>query len=295
MFSLFRKKEETSYNSLRLKWEKRHRNLHERFWANHKNALEKFLSGPKQFLFGSLAGVLMLTAPIATSQAATIQPTFQSPYRDLDNTTKLMLDLFDYMPREIRPLTPNEEQTIGKILSQHVGFRVTAELQGIKLNRSYGLIGQEQHLYRYPGDSLYDHFDTAEDTILYANQGIAPGLGAWGYFAPSKQTFTQEDKMREKYYIAVQTFLAPGYNDHVSEYNQFFKYRKMLVVNPDNGRALVADIADSGPSEWTGKHLGGSPEVMHYLERQDGDKKGPVLYFFVDDPQNQIPLGPVTL
>jgi hypothetical protein len=124
---------------------------------------------------------------------------------------------------------------------------------------------------------------------------LAPELGAWRYFAPSREQMTEEDNLREKWYIAVPTFLAPGFHDNVREYSNFFKYRKMLVVNPQNGKAVVADIADSGPSEWTGKHLGGSPEVMQYLERKDGAQKGPVLYFFIEDKDNAVPLGPVEL
>ena len=67
----------------------------------------------------------------------------------------------------------------------------------------------------------------------------------------------------------------------------------MIVVNPDNGKAVVAAIGDAGPAPYTGKHLGGSPEVMSHLERQDGAAKGPVLYFFINDKENKIPLGPV--
>ena len=122
---------------------------------------------------------------------------------------------------------------------------------------------------------------------------MAPGLGAWGYFTTSLANMTQEDTDREKYYIAVQTFLSPNFNQRVAEYRDFYKYRKMLVVNPQNGKAVIADIADAGTADWTGKHLGGSPEAMKYLERYDGVARGPVLYFFIEDPSDQIPLGPV--
>ena len=67
----------------------------------------------------------------------------------------------------------------------------------------------------------------------------------------------------------------------------------MLLVNPENGKAMVTDIGDAGPAEFTGKHLGGSPEVMAYLERQDGAARGPVLYFFIDYPDDTIPLCPI--
>ncbi len=66
----------------------------------------------------------------------------------------------------------------------------------------------------------------------------------------------------------------------------------MLIINTVNGRAVVADIADSGPAAFTGKQFGGSPEVMYYLGGARY-KKGPVILFFVDDPSNKIPLGPV--
>ena len=59
-----------------------------------------------------------------------------------------------------------------------------------------------------------------------------------------------------------------------------------------DARSVVAAIADSGPAMWTGKNFGGSPEVMDYLGGPRY-KKGPVIVFFVDDPENKIPLGPV--
>jgi hypothetical protein len=67
----------------------------------------------------------------------------------------------------------------------------------------------------------------------------------------------------------------------------------MLVVNTKTGQAIVTDIADAGPAVFTGKHLGGSPEVMYFLGLHKGSRKGPVLYFFIDDPDDKIPLGPI--
>ena len=65
-----------------------------------------------------------------------------------------------------------------------------------------------------------------------------------------------------------------------------------MVINTKNGNAVVASIADAGPAAFTGKHFGGSPEVMEYLGGSRY-KKGAVLLFFVDDPENKISLGPV--
>lgn len=212
---------------------------------------------------------------------------------DEDKNMALAALLGKDLPKEVRPLSSQEETQIGDLLTQSFGFPVKAEVDGIRLNRSYGLIGGEQHLYRFPGDNLYKHADNAADSAMYGPAGIAPGLGAWGYFAPSEAQLTQKDKMREKYYIAVQTFLTPGFSENVAKYRDFFKYRKMLVVNPKTGQAVVAVIGDAGPAPWTGKHLGGSPEVMQYVGLATGPRKGAVLYFFIDDPNDTIPLGPV--
>ena len=196
---------------------------------------------------------------------------------------------------KVQPLDESEEQKVSDMLSRTFGFKVTPELEGKRLNRSYGLIGAEQHLSRFPGDTLSTHFDSEDERKSYWQLGMAPGLGAWRYFTNSADSLTELDKDREKYYIAVQTFLSKDFNTRFAEYRDFYKYRKMLVVNPNNGRAIVADIADAGPSEWTGKHLGGSPEVMHYLQRFDGRQRGPVLYFFIDEEDDKIPLGPIIL
>ncbi|OGH23530.1 MAG: hypothetical protein A2698_00695 [Candidatus Levybacteria bacterium RIFCSPHIGHO2_01_FULL_42_15] len=283
------------FTRLHKKWTSRHRTLKEALWRKHKESLQWASSKiPKEKLVAGSLGLLLLAAPSHFSlPTPRLGIPAQSIAQELDTKIRLMLSLKNKVPQDVRPLTDAEEQEVGEVLSREFGFRVITQLKGIRLNRSYGYIGQEQHLARFPGDGIPIHFDSEEQARLYGKYGIAPGLGAWGYFAPSYGVLTQQDKERERYYIAVQTFLAPGYNEHVAEYRDFFKYRKMLVVNPQNGKAIVAAVADAGPAQWTGKHLGGSPEVMGYLERYDGSQKGSVLYFFIDDPQDSIPLGPI--
>lgn len=97
----------------------------------------------------------------------------------------------------------------------------------------------------------------------------------------------------EKWYVAVQTLYLPDWQSRLNYLRDWYKYRKVLVVNPVNGKTVVADVADSGPAQFTGKHYGGSPEVMAYLGLNVHMQKGPVILFFVDDPNNEIPLGPV--
>lgn len=289
------------YKKLHAKLATRHRTSQERIWTKHKDALDwlgKNFSA-HHLTAGSL-GSLMLLAPVSTaalSQAPAELPVIADSQgvHAMSQQAFLVNDLKSTLPNIVRPLLHGEEEDITKLLSDRFGFHITAELDGKRLNRSYGYIGAEQHLARYPGDTMNTHFDNTQDMNEFYSSGMAPGLGAWGYFAPSREQFTEKDKEREKYYIAVQTFLAPGYNEHVHEYYQFFKFRKMLVMNPENGKAMIVVIGDAGPAQWTGKSLGGSPEVMRYLERVDGKARGPVLYFFVDDPEDTLPLGPITL
>lgn len=275
------------FEILKKKWSARQTTAQNKFWDKHGQAL-------KQVAVGSLGG-LMLFAPHLPQQLP--KPNLIVSRDDIikgfDQNVLLAVKLQEELPKEVRPLDREEENKIIGTLSQNFGFKITAEITDIRLNRNYGLIGGEQHLYRYPGDNLYAHADSSLDWAKYGGAGIAPGLGAWGYFAPSKEEFTEASKQREKYYLAIQTFLVPGYVENVRKYRDFFKNRKMLVINPKTGQAVVAVIGDAGPSEWTGKHLGGSPEVMDVLGLAEGPRKGSVLYFFIDDPKDIIPLGPV--
>ncbi|TSC86322.1 MAG: Uncharacterized protein G01um10147_934 [Microgenomates group bacterium Gr01-1014_7] len=275
-----------AFEYLRNKWGIRHKASQNRFWDKHGEVF-------KQVAVGSLGGLMLLTPAKQPTVQNHLFTSREDALLGYDKNVLLAHELSDKVPEEIRPLEKEEEKEITDILSLNFGFKVIPEVDSIRLNRNYGLIGGEQHLYRYPGDNLYAHAETSTDWAKYGSAGIAPGLGAWGYFVPSKEEFSEIDKKRERYYLAIQTFLVPGYAENVTKYRDFFKFRKMLVVNPKTGQSVVAVIGDAGPAEWTGKHLGGSPEVMDGLGLGKGPRQGAVLYFFIDDPENKIPLGPV--
>ncbi|MBF8249734.1 MAG: hypothetical protein HW400_335 [Candidatus Levybacteria bacterium] len=282
------------YKSLSDRWRARHQNLQKKLWNKHGEALGWLSDNYRQLVSGTMGGLMLLAGQVSNPFPSLNIANATAPIdRKVDKKVFLIADLARILPKDVVPLPPEIESKVSEILSRTYGIKVTPELEGKRLNRSYGLIGAEQHLARFPGDNLSTHFDSDEATKLYWQQGMAPGLGAWRYFADSADSLTQKDKDREKYYIAVQTFLSKDFNKRFAEYRDFYKYRKMLVVNPNNGKAIVADIADAGPGESTGKHLGGSPEVMHYLERFDGQQRGPVLYFFIDDPDDKIKLGSI--
>lgn len=285
-----------SYHHLKKKWTAYHREVQQKVWDNHGTQLNWLSKNfpSKQLLAGSLGSLLLLTSPNQPVQGYNpqIEATDQI-LKATDHNIELASQLKDIVPNEQRVLTPDEENKIIEVLDDNFNFSVKAEIENKRMNRNYGVIGGEQHLYRYPGDTLQKHADNASDWAMYGSSGIAPGLGAWGYFTSSESEFTEKDKLREKYYIAIQTFLSPGFESRVAEYRDFFKFRKVLVVNPKTGQAVVTVVGDAGPSPFTGKHLGGSPEVMHYLGLAKGPRKGDVLYFFIDDPNDTVQLGPV--
>lgn len=275
------------FEYLKNKWTRKHEEKKQSFLEKHGDYL-------KHLTLGGLGSMMLLTTPtVATLPNNLALADGQSITKGEDKNAVFADNLQKLLPDKVRKLTTEEENKITMFLSQELRVPIKEEMEGIKLNRSYGLIGGEQHLYRYPGDNLHKHTENAADWAMFGPAGIAPGLGAWGYFAPSEANFTKIDRDRERYYIAVQTFLAPGFTENVNRYYKFFKYRKMLVINPITGQSVVTVIGDAGPAEWTGKHLGGSPEVMHELGLAKGPRKGAVLYFFINDPEDKIPLGPI--
>ena len=224
-----------------------------------------------------LTGAMLFAQPLTQQVLST--PAHQIAALTADQLRKeLANQLTTLLPKDVTPLTDAEETAIASEIKTIWGIDAAATLQGERLNTSYGFIGAEQHLPRYPGDSV---------------ENMAPGKGAWGYFANSPGELTQDLIAKEKWYVAVQTLYLPDWLLRLNYLRDWYKYRKVLVVNPVNGKTVVADVADSGPADFTGKHYGGSPEVMAHLGLNVGPQKGAVVLFFVNDPNNEIPLGPV--
>ena len=290
----FWKKNLSQYELLRDKWVTRHHEIQKAFLSRHKKSIRSILQTSKEMTLGGMAGMLLLSTPVVLElpQNSVLQEQ-QAEFESVDKSLFLVADLERVLPKDYRVLNGNQENVIEDILNREFGIKVKAELENKRLERTFGYIGAEQHLMRYPGDTIDTHFESQEDYSKFLSSGMAPGRGAFGYFARSRAEMTQQDVLEEKYYIAVQTFRADGYNQRTREYVDFFKYRKMLVVNPKNGKAIVVVIGDAGPGISTGKHLGGSPEVMRYLESKDGKLRDAVLFFFLDDPDNKVALGPL--
>src|SRR5581483_7167035 len=88
---------------------------------------------------------------------------YASAQASIDPSVFVISDLLPHLPTNVQSLNRRQEKRIAAKLTQYFGFPVTAELDGIRLNTNYGLIGAEQHLARYPGDSMATHFDSDEN------------------------------------------------------------------------------------------------------------------------------------
>ncbi len=234
----------------------------------------------------ALASAVMATSPVIERQLDQLSVQREAEQSPDALQKRLHQELLHVLPQKISPLSPATEQYISAVIHQTTGISATAQLDGQHLNSSYGYIGAEQHLPRFPGDSISLH-----DALQF--KGITANRGAFGYFAPSAATLTPEAVQQEKYYVAVQTLYLPNWNKDHRWLKEWYKFRKVLVVNPKNGKSVVAVVGDAGPAAWTGKQFGGSPELMEYLQLKDGKQKSGVLVFFVAEDGSQIALGPV--
>ena len=268
----------------------------EKFFRDRGIDLDKIRQhSAKVIASGALTGTLLVAPPVASKFMPPVTEIIQDigNIADITNpsTQPVQQDLINQinaiLPQKIGPLTRSQEKALEQVFINDIGVPAKATLEGEHLNTTYGYIGAEQHLARFPGDTMATH-----PAVPVLDEGMAPGLGAWGYFAPNKSALTPQLAEEEKWYAVVQTLYLPDWNTRQPYLRDWYKYRKVLIVNTMNGNAVVADIADSCPAAWTGKQFGGSPEVMNYLGGARY-KKGPVILFFVDDPNNQVPLGPV--
>jgi hypothetical protein len=289
----------TSFRDLlKLKSIETQKSFKENFPEAHQFLLEKGVElgkirqhSAKLISAGALTGTLLLSPPTGASSLPTpsdiVHNLSETEGRDANVVPQkeFINSLRNLLPKEVRPLARDEEKRLEIVVKNILDVNAKATLEGEHLNTIYGYIGAEQHLKKYPGDILENHGP-------YYKEGIAPGLGAWGYFSKSKAETNSFIIETEKWYSVVQTLYLPDWNSRQPYLRDWYKYRKLLIINTVNGNAVITAIADSGPAAWTGKHFGGSPEVMDYLGGSRY-KKGPVLVFFVDDPENKIKLGPV--
>ena len=200
---------------------------------------------------------------------------------------EIMAKLTSYVNGPAGHLEEESQLYLEQQLAQILDFDVRAQFEGKQLNHSIGIMGAEQHLMRFPGDSVSQH-------DAYQEAGMAPKRGAFSWFTEAGE-LTEAEIQREKYYFAVQLMYLPNWNQDYPELKPWYKYRKMVVINPAEQLAVVGVVADAGPAMWVQKQFGGSPEVIREAKIWSNTSRGRVILLFVDDPEDQIPLGPIDI
>lgn len=296
--------------NLQTRLEERRKDLLTEFDSKHKETIDWLESkgvdvdkAVARSSRGALAGLVASMLVLSTGNLPE-KPTAvtNSPSSDLNKIVSeiksreavnqaLLKSLQENLPKNVA-LNLENEQKITTSISKITGVKVMAELNGNRLNTNYGKIGLEQHMPLYPGDNIADHFTSASSANVYGKSGMTRNKGAFGYFAPNKYVLTTDELEQEKYYVVVQTFAIPGWGKNPA-LADWYKHRKVLVVNTENGTAVVGDIADSGPAKFTGKSFGGSPELIDQLGMYSGNRNAKVLIFFLDDSQGSVKLGPL--
>ncbi len=184
-------------------------------------------------------------------------------------------------------LDKTDELYLEQQLTDLLGFTVAAELADHRLNHSVGIMAARSHLMRSPTDTLASH-------AQYLEAGIAATRSAFGWFTDNGE-LTSKSLTREKYAISAQLFYLPTWHQDSTKLKQWYQYRKMIVINPNEEKAVVGVIADVGPALWMQHQFGGSPEIIREAMVWSPKTQGHVFLFFVDDPDDTIPLGPVDM
>ncbi len=259
--------------------------------ANLKNGSQQLVAGL------AMAGQVAMMNPHVVNEMLPDQAVYAKTGREKDEDLALDLSATEYQ-EIIAKLNSHVSGPAGHLetetqlyleqqLSLILGFDVRHELDGKKLNHSIGIMGGEQHLMRYPGDTLDKH-------DAYQEAGMAPKRGAFSWFTEAGQ-LSEEAIMREKYYFAVQLMYLSNWNQDYPELKPWYKYRKMIMINPSEQIAVVGVVADAGPAAWVQKQFGGSPEVIREGKVWSNNSRGRVMLLFVDDIENKIPLGPIDI
>ena len=305
MWSFFSKEKKTkTFEDLSQKFEKRRSSHVDELKEKHKGALtwakkkgikveEITKNSAKGLAAGVAAGMMVVSSGLPAEEEIKQNVNTEKEIgkeiaeATLVDNVKARKDVTNKVKNILEGENLYNENNISVKLTNLLKIPVKPEIAGIRLNKTYGIIGYESHLTRYPGENLSAHFESNLDYKKYGRASMAGGPGACGYIASSKQSLTQRDIDREKYYLVAQTFLSPNWGQ--KEVKDWFRHRKIVVVNPKNGQVVVGVLEDAGPDPSTGNSFGGSPEVMEALGFPGGGSN--VLFYFVDDPKDKIPLG----
>jgi hypothetical protein len=165
-------------------------------------------------------------------------------------------------------------------LSDLLALNVVTKLENRLLPYNFGTIAPLSHIKRFPGDTLEMHGQVLE-------AGSLENRSNFGWI--------DKESNAEEYSVSIQVQYSTEWQSQRQELRKWFSSKKVIVINPFNLKAVIANIIDVGPSMSSRKQFGGSPELIRELEAWSLTAQGRVLVFFIDNQGLNIPSGPVSL
>ena len=183
---------------------------------------------------------------------------------------------------------PKEDQLyVEQQLIDLLGFEVTSALEGIEMKHTVGVMQAGQHLPRFPDDSLAQH-------VSFPEAGLSDRRSFFGWFTQSGQV-TAQLQQTEQWYVGLPITSFPDWSENPTNSVQWWKYRKVIVINPVEEMAVVGSVAEAAPNQLLAYQYVGSPELIKAGQIWSLKSMGRVIMLFVDDPDNQVPLGPKSI
>ena len=136
-------KKNFSYKKLHKKWSDLHKAQQALIIEKHKDALDHISKNTKQYALGAVSGFLLLTSPAT----ATHTPGETVQYEKVNKNVFLVSDLAPLLPTDFRYLTDDENELILTKLREYYNMSLDYEIDGLRLNTTYGLMGAEQTVF----------------------------------------------------------------------------------------------------------------------------------------------------
>ncbi len=147
------------FEHLRKKWNARHIETSQNLFEKHARHIAATSLGSLMLL--STPGLSVATAP------AELAPADQTTVGASSSKNSLLAsELIDKLPKDMEKLNKEQDDAVTTLIKKDLGVEVKAEIDNKRLSRTYGVIGGEQHLYRYPGDTVFAQMQTAQDWAM---------------------------------------------------------------------------------------------------------------------------------
>lgn len=150
-------------------------------------------------------------------------------------------------------------------LSELLGLQVSTELDGFQLPYNTGLLKSLKHQKTGPDDTLNNHLNHIE-------AGISDKRSYFGWL----------DQEYEQYRVSLPLQLISGWVKDSTNISKWYKNRKVVIVNPFEMRAVIANISDVFVGDLLKYQFGASPEVIREGLFWSPKTRGRAAIFFID-------------